>query len=111
MTRRLPIWNGTQKEAELLTQSIAHNCTCTETPAAFGVPPRKVTCPAHSMLLEDQRTLDRLLFARYLAVRLIRQEFNVGQPQETTPEVEASWLPDVQAVEDQPRQDGGAYEG
>jgi hypothetical protein len=31
-------------------------------------------------MLEDQRTLDRLLFARYMAERLAAQEFGLAEP-------------------------------
>ena len=64
------IWHGTPREANDLATAIANNCTC-----EFGhMGARLVTCAAHGML-EDQRTLDGLVFARYITERLIAQEF------------------------------------
>lgn len=68
------LWHGTQQESFDLLNAIAHNCTCTF--GALGV--RQSICEPHRMLLEDQRALDGLLFARHMANRLVCEEFSVG---------------------------------
>ena len=65
-------WHGTQQEADALATAIANNCAC-----EFGhMGARLVTCAAH-LMLEDQRTLDGLVFARYIRERIIAQEFDL----------------------------------
>ena len=66
------IWHGTQQDALDLMNALAHNCSCEVN--AEGV--RLETCAAHRMT-EDQRALDRLLFARYIAARLRAQEWSM----------------------------------
>ena len=69
-----PAWHGTPQEANDLADSLAHNCAC-----EFGqMGDRLATCDAHAMI-EDQRTLDGLVFARYMAERLIAQEFDLTE--------------------------------
>ena len=64
------IWHGSQQESSDLVTALARNCTC-----QFGVMGvRLETCGPHRMLIEDQRALDGLLFARRLAARLRREE-------------------------------------
>jgi hypothetical protein len=43
------------------------------------------TCAAHQMLVEDQRALNGLLFGRYLAARLRREEWATQTTQWQTP--------------------------
>jgi hypothetical protein len=43
------------------------------------------TCAAHQMLVEDQRALNGLLFGRYLAARLRREERATQTTQWQTP--------------------------
>lgn len=74
-----PVWHGSGEEAHDLASSLANNCACEFDP--YGE--RAWTCMAHRML-DDQRTLDRLLFARYMAERLLIQEFGLAEPA-TTP--------------------------
>jgi hypothetical protein len=71
----LPIaWHGTRVETTSLLQAVANNCGC-----EFGLTGARIsTCGAHQMLVDDQRALNRLLFARYLAPRLLREETNGG---------------------------------
>jgi hypothetical protein len=64
------VWHGTVEEANEFAAAIGHNCSCQFGPAGNRVE----TCSAHA-LTEDQRTLDRLVFARYMAARLVEQEF------------------------------------
>lgn len=72
---RTTIWHGSREEASDLESSLANNCAC-----EFDTHDEHVsTCPAHRML-KDQRTLDRLLFARYMAERLSAQEFGLADP-------------------------------
>jgi hypothetical protein len=57
---RRTVWHGTQQESVDLLAAVGTHCTCQVTRA--GV--RCTTCPAHSMLVEEQRALDGLVFAR-----------------------------------------------
>ena len=65
------LWNGTQHEIIDLLDAIGRYCTCEFD--AQGI--RLTTCPPHRMLLEDQRALDGLLFARHMASRWRLEEF------------------------------------
>jgi hypothetical protein len=65
------VWHGNQQDALDLMNALARNCAC-ETDA-HGV--RLSICAAHQMT-EDQRVLDRLLFARYISARLRSQEWS-----------------------------------
>jgi hypothetical protein len=67
-----PVWHGTAQEGNDLVKSLANNCACEF--GQFGA--RLSTCAAHAMM-EDQRTLDGLVFARYMVERLLAQEFEV----------------------------------
>ncbi|MBV9133278.1 MAG: hypothetical protein JO318_11295 [Chloroflexi bacterium] len=69
--RSQPVWHGTREEAVQLTKAIAANCCCEFDPSTGA---RAITCSAHSMI-EDQRLLDGLAFVRYMAKRLVEQEF------------------------------------
>jgi len=69
-----PIWHGTREEAVELNNAIAGNCCC-EFETSTGQ--RISTCSAHAMI-EDQRLLDGLAFARYMAKRLIEREFGIS---------------------------------
>ena len=64
------IWRGTAAESQALVDAIVHNCTC-----EFWRNVRLTCCPAHRMLVEDQRALDGLLFARRISDRLRREEW------------------------------------
>ena len=72
MSRPPVVWKGTQTDALALEQCLGRNCTCVI--AASGA--RVSTCAGHEMLLEDQRTIDRLLFFRTLAKQLLQEEFS-----------------------------------
>jgi hypothetical protein len=65
------LWHGSQTEALDLLQALSRHCSCVV--SAEGV--RVSTCPPHQMLSVDQRAIDGLLFARRIAVRLQREEF------------------------------------
>jgi hypothetical protein len=67
-------WYGSQQESFDLVNAIARNCTCEF--GLMGV--RLSTCPPHQMLTEDQRALNGLLFARRMADRLRREEWETG---------------------------------
>ncbi len=54
------IFHGTQQESYDLTNAIARNCDCKY--GLMGI--RTSTCKAHEMLVDDQRVLDHLVFAR-----------------------------------------------
>ena len=65
-------WHGTQQESFDLLNAIGRNCNC-----EFGLMGVRINaCGSHRMLLEDQRALDGLLFARRMAERLRREEFS-----------------------------------
>jgi hypothetical protein len=63
-------WRGTPAETQALVNAVDHNCEC-----LFWMDVRLTCCPAHRMLVEDQRALDGLLFARRIADRLRREEW------------------------------------
>lgn len=68
------IWHGTQDESFALVSAISRNCSC-----EFGVlGVRTRVCIPHQMLLEDQRALNGLLFARRMADRLREEEFSTS---------------------------------
>lgn len=64
-------WNGSQQESFDLVNAVARNCQCEF--AAAGT--RISTCSPHRMLIEDQRALNGLLFARRIAERLQGEEW------------------------------------
>lgn len=64
------VWHGTRGEFDTLLAAVGRNCTCTTGPN--GV--RTATCAAHQMVVEDQRAVDGLLFARRIAGRLRKEE-------------------------------------
>ena len=64
-------WRGTGDEAERLLAAVAHNCGCEFGPVGVQLS----TCAPHQMLVEDQRALNGVLFGRYLAARLRREEW------------------------------------
>jgi hypothetical protein len=73
MTTLTTAWHGTGRETESLLEAVAHNCGC-----EFGVAGiRMSTCGAHQMLVDDERALNGLLFGRFLAPRLFREEMGV----------------------------------
>jgi hypothetical protein len=73
---RLPVWHGSSTDAAHLLSALASNCTC----ALDDRGARLKICPAHSLVLTDQRALDGLLFGRYLAQRLQAEEFVGAAP-------------------------------
>lgn len=68
-------WHGTPTESLDLVNAVTHNCACDF--SLVGV--RLSLCEAHRMLIEDQRALDGLLFARRMAGRLRAEELASGQ--------------------------------
>lgn len=75
-------WYGSQQESLDLVNAVARNCSCEF--GAMGV--RITVCAPHRMLVEEQRSLDGLLFARRMADRLRREEWTrVKGAQRTTP--------------------------
>ena len=69
------VWNGTQDESLDLVNAVSRNCGCEF--GLMGV--RLTTCKPHLMLVEDQRALNGLLFARRIADRLRREEWSRGK--------------------------------
>lgn len=63
------VWHGTATEWDQLTGAIKQNCTCGQ--RTYGFASR---CTTHE-LLHEQHALDRLLFARRITARLLREEF------------------------------------
>jgi hypothetical protein len=67
------VWHGTTEEGLALVAAIVRHCECT-----FNAKGARVSvCEAHTMLVQGQRVLNGLLFARRIADRLIRQEWLV----------------------------------
>lgn len=63
-------WHGTDDESTELLTAVAHNCACVI--SADGV--KTATCEPHKMLVEDQRALDGLIFARRTLHKLKEEE-------------------------------------
>jgi hypothetical protein len=57
-------WNGSPEEWWELQLAIKRNCACETTRL----------CASHEMLVEDQRAIDGLLFARRIVQRLVVEE-------------------------------------
>ena len=78
-------WHGTRQEASALLHAISSHCSCepttrdassTRTPSTpADARPRR--CPAHLMLVEDQRAVNGLLFARNIVGRLLLEEWDL----------------------------------
>jgi hypothetical protein len=72
MARRIT-WNGTTDEALALLAALSGHCDCRiergRTVAA---------CSSHTMLANDQRAVDGLLFMRRMASRLLAEEFDLA---------------------------------
>lgn len=68
------VWHGTPAEWIDLVRAVEHSCACPWQGAGAPV------CPTHRMLLEDQRALDGLLFARRIRQRLLREELEPPRP-------------------------------
>jgi len=68
----MPItWHGTQEEGLELLAAVVRHCTC-----VFDVKDARVSlCEAHTLLIQHQRVLNGLLFARRIAERLVREEW------------------------------------
>jgi hypothetical protein len=62
-------WHGTDLEQLDLLRAIAHNCEC----EVDDMGAQLEACASHRMLINDQRMLDGLLFARHIADRLKRR--------------------------------------
>ena len=71
MARRIT-WNGTTDEALALLHALRAHCQCRVADGRTVAP-----CEAHLLLTRDQRAVDGLLFMRRMAVRLLREEFEV----------------------------------
>ncbi len=63
-------WHGSDQEARDLAEAIEHHCTCNTSDVSVG---GIVWCGAHD-IASDQRTIDRLLFARRISARLLSEE-------------------------------------
>jgi hypothetical protein len=70
------IWNGTPEELLELLAAVQRNCTC----ITDVMGDRASVCEAHTMLVQHQRVLNGLLFARRIAKRFIREEWLLGDP-------------------------------
>ncbi len=69
----LAVWHGSEAEILRLLEAVEHNCECARGPRGEV---RRPCCAAHQMLALDQRALDGLLFARWLAARLQDEEWD-----------------------------------
>jgi hypothetical protein len=68
--KRLAVWHGTRGLALELRHVVRQHCTCATEP------PPAAACASHDLLF-DQRAIDGLLFGRWIAVRLMREEFSL----------------------------------
>lgn len=66
------VWYGTQEESFDLVNAVARNCSCEF--GLMGV--RLSTCTSHQLLVEDQRALNGLLFARRIVDQLRAEEWS-----------------------------------
>ena len=64
------VFHGTAQETSYLLRAIERNCACTWASTGHLA----VMCGAHRMLMDDQRALDGLLFARRIVDRLTAEE-------------------------------------
>ena len=70
------IWIGTPQECLELLAAVQLNCTCT-----IDVRGARVSvCEAHTMLVQHQRVLNGLLFARRIAHGFICEEWLLDDP-------------------------------
>ena len=63
-------WQGTDEEFARLERAVARNCDCIH--VMLGLPP--LTCPAH-LMLDDQTTLDHLLYVYRTRRVFVTREF------------------------------------
>jgi hypothetical protein len=64
-------WRGTTSEWHALLAAVTRNCECGGEWGLCMYP-----CSAHTLITDgDQHALDRLLFARRIAPRLVAEEF------------------------------------
>ena len=64
-------WHGTENESLELLVSLSQHCACEYTRQGE----RTAVCSSHR-LLEDQRALDGLVFARRIRATLMREELS-----------------------------------
>jgi hypothetical protein len=70
------IWNGTPEERLELLAAVQRNCVCTVHVRGARVS----VCDAHTMLVQHQRVLNGLVFARRIAQRFICEEWLLAEP-------------------------------
>jgi hypothetical protein len=63
-------WNGTRIEQLELVAAVERHCECTFDKRGM----RLGACPAHTMLIRDQRALDGLLWTRHLVKQRLAEE-------------------------------------
>ena len=68
------VWHGTRGEFGELLEVVGKYCNC----ATDAKGERTTTCEPHRMVVEDQRAVDGLLFARHIASRLRLEELGSG---------------------------------
>jgi hypothetical protein len=67
--KHLVAWHGSKRLALELRHVLRQHCTCDLDESGTG-------CASHGLLF-NQRAVDGLLFGRWLAVRLLREEFQI----------------------------------
>ncbi len=72
MARRIT-WNGTTDEALALLAALSQHCDCRIEQGRI-----LTVCASHTMLANDQRAVDGLLFMRRMAERLLAEEFDAA---------------------------------
>jgi hypothetical protein len=68
-----PVWNGSLAERDELLRILSHNCACQYDSSGA----RSGLCTVHAAVINSQRFLDGLLFARRIVERLISEEWLV----------------------------------
>jgi hypothetical protein len=65
-------WHGTIEESQELQRALNRHCACRLTSERV-----LERCGSHQLLVEGQSTLNRLLFVRRIAHRLVQQELEL----------------------------------
>jgi hypothetical protein len=71
------VFHGTPDEAEAMLAAVGRNCACESQPGTGQI---LRVCEAHRMVVENQRAVDGLVFARRNADRLKAEEHRLPEP-------------------------------
>jgi hypothetical protein len=79
-------WVGTDLELLDFLNAVGRHCACAD--------PASAACGAHGLVRADQATISRLVFARRIAGRLRREEWQ-GQPRLTAADRQPHQIADL----------------